>query len=91
MVFLLKQSELVPRLQTLSTQIDAYRRSFEYISDYIGLSGLKIWQEEFTRIINYNVEQECNSFLRHKVFFSVLFLITVGPTVNVGEEMNETF
>lgn len=91
MVFLLKQSELVPRLQTLSTQIDAYRRSFEYISDYIGLSGLKIWQEEFTRIINYNVEQECNSFLRHKVFFSVLFLITVSPTVNVGEEMNETF
>lgn len=48
-------------------QIDGYRRSFEYISDYIGLPGLKIWQEEFTRIVNYNVEQECNTFLRRKV------------------------
>lgn len=28
---------------------------------------MKIWQEEVTRIINYNVEQECNGFLRNKV------------------------
>ena len=28
------------------------------------LTGLKIWQEEVSRIVNYNVEQECNSFLR---------------------------
>lgn len=35
--------------------------------DYININGLKIWQEEVTRIINYNVEQECNGFLRDKV------------------------
>lgn len=28
---------------------------------------MKIWQEEVTRIINYNVEQECNGFLRNKI------------------------
>lgn len=28
---------------------------------------MKIWQEEVTRIINFNVEQECNGFLRNKV------------------------
>lgn len=28
---------------------------------------MKIWQEEVTRIINFNVEQECNGFLRTKV------------------------
>lgn len=47
--------------------MDGFRRSFEYIQDYINIYGLKIWQEEISRIINYNVEQECNSFLREKV------------------------
>lgn len=47
--------------------MDGFRRSFEYIQDYINIYGLKIWQEEISRIINYNVEQECNSFLREQV------------------------
>ena len=47
--------------------MDGFRRSFEYIQDYINIYGLKIWQEEVSRIINYNVEQECNSFLRERV------------------------
>ncbi len=47
--------------------MDAFKRSFEYIQDYVDMHGLKIWQEEVSRIINYNVEQECNSFLRVKV------------------------
>ena len=47
--------------------MDGFLRSFEYIQDYINIYGLKIWQEEVSRIINYNVEQECNSFLREKV------------------------
>lgn len=38
------------------------------MSDYINIYGLKIWQEEFSRIINYNVEQECNLFLKKKVY-----------------------
>ncbi|XP_064625132.1 WASH complex subunit 5-like isoform X2 [Lineus longissimus] len=62
-----KQSELVPKLERLGATIDGFRRSFEYIQDYVNIAGLKIWQEEISRIINYNVEQECNSFLRNKV------------------------
>nr|XP_018671591.1 WASH complex subunit 5 isoform X1 [Ciona intestinalis] len=62
-----KTSELFPKLQTLSQTMDAYRRSFEYIQDYVDIYGLKIWQKEMLRIINYNVEQECNSFLRQKI------------------------
>lgn len=38
------------------------------LQDYININGLKIWQEEVTRIINYNVEQECNGFLRNKIY-----------------------
>jgi len=30
----------------------------------MNIYGLKIWQEEFQRIINFNVEQECNRFLK---------------------------
>ncbi|XP_050401033.2 WASH complex subunit 5 isoform X1 [Patella vulgata] len=62
-----KVSELMPKLGILGEQMDGFRRSFEYIQDYVNIYGLKIWQEEISRIINYNVEQECNSFLRTKV------------------------
>ena len=60
-------SELESRLVALSERMSGFRRSFEYIQDYVNIYGLKIWQEEVSRIINYNVEQECNSFLRTKV------------------------
>jgi len=49
--------------------MDGFRRSFEYIQDYVNIYGLKMWQEEMLRIVNYNVEQECNSFLRTKVSY----------------------
>ena len=57
----------MPKLDGLGAQMEGFRRSFEYIQDYVNIYGLKIWQEEVSRIINYNVEQECNSFLRTKV------------------------
>eukprot|EP00111_Clytia_hemisphaerica_P004569 TCONS_00013127-protein len=62
-----KPGELVQKLKSLETTMDAYCRSFEYIQDYVNIYGLKIWQEEVSRIINYNIEQECNSFLREKI------------------------
>ena len=58
----------MPKLEALGDRMDGFRRSFEYIQDYVNIYGLKIWQEEVSRIINYNVEQECNSFLRTKVY-----------------------
>lgn len=63
-----RESELWPRLTALEARMSGFRRSFEYIQDYVNIYGLKIWQEEVSRIINYNVEQECNSFLRTKIF-----------------------
>jgi WASH complex subunit strumpellin len=60
--------EFETRLNDLGKKLDGFRQSFEYISDYIGIYGLKIWQEEMSRIIHYSVEQECNSFLRKKVY-----------------------
>ncbi|XP_061388167.1 WASH complex subunit homolog 5 [Musca vetustissima] len=59
--------ELETKLEQLAKTMDGYRRSFEYIQDYLNVHGLKILQQELTRVINYNVERECNAFLRNKV------------------------
>jgi hypothetical protein len=51
------QAVIDGQLQQLHRQLDAFKRSFEYIQDYIGIYGLKMWHEEYSRIINFNVEQ----------------------------------
>lgn len=56
------------RITQLGVKLDGFRESFEYIQDYINVYGLKIWQQEISRVINYSVEQECNSFLKKKVY-----------------------
>ncbi|XP_023037497.1 WASH complex subunit homolog 5 [Drosophila willistoni] len=58
---------LQTKLQQLAKTIEGYRRSFEYIEDYLRVQGLRILLEESQRIINYNVEKECNSFLKIKI------------------------
>ncbi|CAF0738574.1 unnamed protein product [Brachionus calyciflorus] len=63
-----KGNELMVRLEKLNEQIDGFRRSFEYIQDYVNIYGLRIWQEEFSRIIFFHVEQECNNFTKKKIF-----------------------
>lgn len=40
------EEPLSKRLSQLAHHMDGYRRSFEYIQDYINIHGLKIWQEE---------------------------------------------
>lgn len=55
-------------LRQLGARLSGIRQSIEYIQDYINTYGLKMWQEELSRIVNYNVEQECNEFLKKKVY-----------------------
>lgn len=54
-------------MSQLSQQMEGFRRAIEYIQDYVDLAGLKMWQEEVSRIINYNIEQEANRYLKKKV------------------------
>jgi WASH complex subunit strumpellin len=60
--------EFESRLRALATQLIGLRKSIEYIQDYISIYGLKIWQEELSRIVNYFVEQESNSFLKKQIY-----------------------
>ena len=69
LVFHPKKRDMLVQLQKLQRHLAGFRRSFEYVQDYLGMYGLKIWQEEFSRIVNYYVEEECNAFLKKKQFW----------------------
>lgn len=58
--------ELEEKLQNLMLSLQSQRRSMEYFQDYVHIHGLQVWQEEFTRIVNYNLEQECSTYLKRK-------------------------
>ncbi|XP_026762706.2 WASH complex subunit 5 [Galleria mellonella] len=49
---------LLPRLQKLAESMNGYKRSLEYIQDYINIHGLRIWQKQVAAIINENVDKE---------------------------------
>ena len=96
------------QLKMIAMQLQGFKTAFEYIQDYVSIYGLKMWQEEFSRIVQvskpppppflpssesvnlkslffhsiphqttsgfffsccsqFNVEQECNVFLKKKV------------------------
>ncbi|XP_068618614.1 WASH complex subunit 5 isoform X2 [Battus philenor] len=53
-----KPSNLITRLQKLAESMDGYKRSLEYIQDYINIHGLRIWQKQVSAIINDSVNKE---------------------------------
>lgn len=42
----LSASNLLTHLQKLVESMDGYKRSLEYIQDYINIHGLRIWQKQ---------------------------------------------
>ena len=40
------------QLKTIATQLQGFKSAFEYIQDYVSIYGLKMWQEEFSRIVS---------------------------------------
>ncbi|XP_008550175.1 WASH complex subunit 5 [Microplitis demolitor] len=52
------KASLVDKLNDLANVMDGYRKSFQYIQDYININSLKIWHEEITYIINAALEDE---------------------------------
>ena len=90
------RGELSAKLDKLGKTMEGFRRSFEYIQDYVRISGLRIWQEELSRVINFNVEQEANTFLRQKIptwaseYQSKSIPIPVYPSGGGGDANNFT-
>ena len=53
------------KIQAIAKEMEGFRKSFEYIQDYINIPGLRLWQEEISRIINHAVEKEAAGFLKN--------------------------
>lgn len=64
------RAEINENMSRVAKSLDGLKKSIEYLQDYNAISGLKIFQEEFTRVVNYYIEQEGNRFLKKKTFDS---------------------
>jgi len=54
-------------LQTLAENLEGFKKSLEYIQDFVNIYGLKIFNEEFNRLINCYIDMEVNAFLNNKL------------------------
>ena len=57
--------DISSKINMIAKEMEGFRKSFEYIEDYINIPGLKLWQEEISRIINHSVEKEAAGFLKN--------------------------
>ena len=64
----LSRAEINTNMSRLAATLDGLKRSIEYLQDYIDTAGLKIYQQELARVVNYNTEQEANRYLKKKIF-----------------------
>mmetsp|Transcript_7593 Transcript_7593/g.6881 ORF Transcript_7593/g.6881 Transcript_7593/m.6881 type:complete len:182 (-) Transcript_7593:904-1449(-) len=55
------------RIKKLAESLENFKIAFEYIQDFVNIYGIKIWQEEFNRLINKYIDLESNSFLSKKM------------------------
>ncbi|CAJ1027996.1 Hereditary spastic paraplegia protein strumpellin, putative [Leishmania lindenbergi] len=60
--------ELDKELVQLGARLRGVRNSFEYIQDFVNVQGLKIWMEEFQRIVRFTLQMECNALCPKKVY-----------------------
>lgn len=66
----MSMKEINENMQRVARTLDGLKKSIEYLQDYIGIAGLKIFMQEFFRIVNYNIEQESNRFVKKKTLDS---------------------
>lgn len=51
------KKEISERLDQLQEALNMYKRSFEYVQDYLNIHSLWIWQGELSRVINLDLDQ----------------------------------
>lgn len=65
---LMSAEQLDAMLAKVATQLGGMKSAFEYVQDYVNVHGLQIWLQEFTRIVNFNVDLESNAFMLKKLY-----------------------
>lgn len=54
-------------MKNLGSRIDGLKTSLEYIQDFIRSYGLKIFYEEYERLIGCYIDMEKTSFITKKI------------------------
>lgn len=70
-------------IERVRTALIAFRKSFEYVQDYIRIYGMRMWQEEMTRVIGFATEQEANRFVKVKILPEASKYQTVATPLRV--------
>ena len=59
--------EFEANLYRLSSNMEGFKQALAYIQDFINIYGLKIWHEEFNRLINAYIDMEAGAFVGMEV------------------------
>ena len=54
------------QLAQLALKLEGLQLSLEYVSDYVKIAGVQMWHQEFSRVVNFFVEQECATYLKRR-------------------------
>ncbi|CAL8094255.1 unnamed protein product [Orchesella dallaii] len=83
---------LKSKLQAMAQRLEGIKRSLEYIGDYVNSNGLRVFQEEFSRVLNFATEQECNSFTKAKIlnFQSIYQSKEIPIPLRIVEQSNSS-
>lgn len=57
------QAAAMRSLSSLAGRVEGFQAALECVEDYVCMHGMKLWHEELSRIVNYNVEQEVGALV----------------------------
>jgi WASH complex subunit strumpellin len=60
------KEELYKSFESLKAKFFGMKKSFEYIQDFLNISGEQIWREEITRIFKVNLDKEALMLINKK-------------------------
>ena len=52
--------------------MDGFKKALAYIQDFINIYGIKIWQEEFNRLMNAYIDLEARQLTGFRVIHLVI-------------------
>jgi WASH complex subunit strumpellin len=61
------RKSVITALESIKLTLTSLHDSVEYIQDFVGIKGLRMWQEETTRLFAFYTEQEANRFVKRQV------------------------
>eukprot|EP00931_Biecheleriopsis_adriatica_P006924 TRINITY_DN108266_c0_g1_i1.p1 TRINITY_DN108266_c0_g1~~TRINITY_DN108266_c0_g1_i1.p1 ORF type:complete len:1198 (-),score=267.36 TRINITY_DN108266_c0_g1_i1:180-3773(-) len=64
---ILRREDLEAPLQAIAEKAQALRHSFEHLQDYLGVSAMQLWHQEYGRIVRFLLYMEQHLLLRRRL------------------------